>query len=140
MENPRRPYARPLHNAPVRPSRAFFFEVNEDYCLPGLEPEIHFKSDLDRCSRKFLLQQAELLTYAAFDPLKSHDHRHKLSVIGIVYGPQLLEADVRKYFDDDEQIKVYPILMNAERSDRRIRDFSPKLSLILAAAQDRKFA
>ena len=68
------------------------------------------------------MQKAELLTYAAFDPLKSHDHRHKLSVIGIVYGPQLLEADVRKYFDDDEQIKVYPIPRNTKTSDRRIRD------------------
>ncbi len=56
------------YDAPELPPRAFFFEANEDYCQLGMEPEIHFKVHLLRFSRKFLLENAELLTYAAFDP------------------------------------------------------------------------
>ena len=68
MQNPRRPYARPMpYDAPERPPRAFFFEANEDYCPIGLEPEICFKVHLDRFARTFPLEHAELLTYAAFD-------------------------------------------------------------------------
>ncbi len=124
-------------DAPVRPQRAFFFEANEDYCQLGLEPEIHFKLCLDIFSRNFPLQHAELLTYAAFYPTQSDDPwNRKMSAIGIIHGRRLREAKVMKYFDDDDRIKVSPIPRDTEISDQRIRDFSFKLSLILAAAQD----
>ena len=117
-------------DAPVRPPRAFFFEANDDYCQCGLEPEIIFKLDLDRFSRKFPLQDAELLTYSAIDPTKSNDPWNtKLSAIGIIYGRKLREADVMKVFDDDDQIKVYPIPRDTETSDQRVRDFFSQTEL-----------
>ena len=131
MQNPRRPYAKPMpDDAPERPPRAFFIEANEDYCQLGLEPEIHFKVHLDRFARKFPLQHAELLTYSAIDPTKSNDLWNRtLSAIGIIYGRKLREADVMKIFDDDDQIKVYPISRDTETSDQRIREFFSQTEL-----------
>jgi hypothetical protein len=112
------------YDAPERPPRAFFFEANEDYCQLGLEPEICFKGRLDRFTRTFPLEHAELLTYAAFDPTESYDSwNRKLSAIGIIYGRRLREADVMKFFDDDDELKVYPIPRDTETSNQRIRDF-----------------
>ncbi len=112
------------YDAPERPPRVFFFEANEDYCQLGLEPEIHFKVHLHRFSRKFPLEHAELLTYAAFDPTQSDDPwNRKLSAIGIIYGRRLRGADVMKDFEDYDQIKVYPIPRDTEMSDQRIREF-----------------
>jgi hypothetical protein len=117
-------------DAPVRPPRAFFFEAIEGYCQLGLEPEIHFKVHLHRFSRKFPLEHAELLTYAAFDPTQScNPWNRKLSAIGIIYGRRLREADVMKYFDDYDEIKVYPIPRDTEMSDQRIRDFFSQTEL-----------
>ena len=118
------------YDAPERPPRAFFFEANEDYCQLGLEPEICFKVHLDRFARTFPLEHAELLTYAAFDPTQScNPLNRKLSAIGIIYGRRLREADVMKYFDDYDEIKVYPIPRDTEMSDQRIRDFFSQTEL-----------
>ncbi len=118
------------YDAPVRPPRAFFFEANEDYFQLGLELEIHFKLCLDIFSRNFLLQHAELLTYAAIDPTQSDDPwNRKMSAIGIIYGRILREAEVMKYVDDDDQIKVYPIPRDTEISDQWIRDFFSQTEL-----------
>ena len=118
------------YNAPERPPRAFSFEASEDYCQLGLEPEIHFKVHLDRFSRKCPLEHAELLTYAAFDSTQScNPLNRKLSAIGIIYGRRLREADVMKYFDDYDQIKVYPIPRGTEMSDQRSVSADPRMFL-----------
>ena len=118
------------YDAPERPPRAFFFEANEDYCPPGLEPEVCFKVHLDRFARTFPLEHAELLTYAAFDPTQScNPLNRKLSAIGIIYGRRLREADVMKYFDGYDEIKVYLIPRDTEMSDQRIQDFFSQTEL-----------
>ncbi len=120
-------------DAPVQPPRAFFFEANEDRCQLGLKPEIHFKVNIHRFSRKFPLEHAQLLTYAAFDPTQSeHPWNRKVSAIVIMYGRRIWEAAVLKCFDDYDQIKVYPmgpIPRDTEMSDQRIRDFFSQTEL-----------
>ena len=89
------------YDAPERPPRAFFFEANEDYCQLGLEPEIHFKLCLGIFSRKFPLQHAELLTYAAIDPTQSDDPWNRKLSAFCNHTTRNLEYELNAYFHSE---------------------------------------
>jgi len=71
MQNPRRPYARPMpYDAPERPPRSFFFEANEDFCQLGpwlLRKEISFAT----CRT---LDQPDPIDWNPIDLTQSDDH------------------------------------------------------------------